>query len=209
MIDERSTAPRTASRWGIAALLAVVVAGCESNPPAAMPSASTRGDVAANARQARADTDRAFDLIGHGDYAGARPLLERAIAADAMYGPAHNDLGLVLFHQDRAYEAAWEFDRAAKLMPGRGEPRNNLGLVYESADKWAEAEGAYQAAVDLDPADPEFAGNLARVRIRRGERDEATRKLLELVVMKDPRPTWVAWARSYLHRMATTTTGPT
>ncbi len=184
--------------------LSAALVGCGTPLAGPGPVTVAHGDVAADAARARAETDRAFDLIAHGDYAGARPPLDRAIAADALYGPAHNDLGLVLFHQGRAYDAAWEFDRAIKLMPGRGEPHNNLGLVYESADKWPEAEAAYAAAADLDPADPEFAGNLARVRIRRGERDEATRKLLELVVLRDRRPAWVDWARSYLHRMAAT-----
>ena len=188
------------ARW--AAVVAVALGGCGSTD--APPPFAARGDVAANTRLARADTDRAFDQIAHHDLDAARPLLDQAIAADALYGPAHNDLGLVHFGQGRLYDAAWEFDRAAKLMPGRGEPRNNLGLVYEAADRWPEAEAAYQTAVDLDPADPEFAGNLARVRIRRGERDEPTHKLLELVVLRDARPAWVAWARSQLHRTAAT-----
>ncbi len=187
-------------------LLLAILPGCrgDSTVPVSPP-VHVSGNVAANTQQARDDTDRAFELIHAGKFDAAGPLLERAIVADTMYGPAHNDLGLVYFHQDRAYEAAREFDKASKLMPRRGEPLNNLGLVYEQADKWADAETAYASALELDPVNTEFAGNLARMRIRRGERDEATRKLLELLVLKDSRPAWVDWARSNLHRTTPTT----
>lgn len=156
-----------------------------------------------NSEAAKANTDAAVVLIGEGKMGQAQSLLERAIAADPMYGPAHNDLGLIHFANNRDYEAAWSFERAAKLMPRRGEPHNNLGLIYERADRLPDAETAYRSALDLDPQNPEFAGNLARVRIRQNKRDATTNELLRLVVLKDPRPQWVDWAKTQLHRPAT------
>ena len=162
-----------------------------------------------NSAQARADTDRAVALIAQDKLVEAQALLERAIVADAMYGPAHNNLGLVHFANHRDYEAAWCFERAAKLMPRRGEPHNNVGLVYERADRWPDAEGAYRTALDLDPQNPEFAGNLARVRVRQNKRDAATNELLTLVALRDSRPLWVDWAKAQLHRPATEPTTQT
>lgn len=160
-----------------------------------------RGDVVRDAAAARANTDRAYRLIESGRYADAEPLLRRAIEQDSTYGPAHNDLGVVDYHFERMYEAAWQFETAIKLMPNEAQPQNNLGLVLESAAKPQEAEAAYARAHALDARNPEYAGNLARVRIRLDKRDEQTRGLLELVVMADRRPEWVEWARFNLTRL--------
>lgn len=180
--------------------LALLAGGCASKPKAtdAGP-APFYGDVAANAAQAKADNDKAVDLINAGKLGEAKVLLERAIVANAMYGPAHNNLGLVRFSQGQDYEAAWSFERAAKLMPRQGEPLNNIGLVYERAERSADAEQAFRSALELDPQNTEFAGNLARVRVRRGVWDEETKKLLQLIIDKDRRPSWVSWARMNLH----------
>ncbi len=159
-----------------------------------------RGNVAVNTAQAKTDTDAAFDLIRQGKLDDAKRLLLGALAADPMYGPAHNDLGLVHFAQGRDYEAAWSFERAAKLMPKQGEPQNNIGLVYERAGRYADAEAAYRTALDLDSHNIEFIANLARVRVRQGLFDESTTKLLNEIASRDHRPEWVDWARSNLNR---------
>ncbi|HEX4793463.1 MAG TPA: tetratricopeptide repeat protein [Humisphaera sp.] len=157
-------------------------------------------DAARDAAAARERTDKAFDLIQRGRFAEAQPLLLEATHLDANYGPAHNNLGLVYYHDTRLYEAAWEFQTAIKLMPRQPQPHNNLGLVMESAGKLDEAEKSFVTANALEPDNPEYAGNLARLRVRQGKHDEETRKLLELLVMKDRRPDWVDWAKFNLSR---------
>jgi hypothetical protein len=52
----------------------------------------------------------------------------------------------------------------------------------------------------MEPDNPEFIGNLARVKIRRGDRDEETKSLLQELVYKDSRPTWRDWAKLELVR---------
>jgi len=179
----------------------MLLAGCQSAPPiAAVPPAS--GDVAKNQELARAQTDQAFALIENRHFDQAEEQLKKALVADPLYGPAHNDLGLIYFHREDLYNAAWEFENAAKLMPQQAAPVNNLGLVLEKGDKLAEAEKSYSSAVELDPDNTEYAGNYARARIRLGERDDTTRKLLELVILKDRRPEWVTWAREQASRIA-------
>jgi Tfp pilus assembly protein PilF len=183
-------------------LLALTLTGCGSSSPPAqpLPTTTVSGDVIRNPELAHKYTGDAYSLISEGKYSEALPLVQRAIAADPMFGPAHNDLGLVYFHMDRLYEAAWEFENASKLLPRAPEPMNNLGLVLEKARKLREAEKSYTDALTLDPDNVEYAGNLARIRIRLDERDLTTRGLLQLIVEKDTRPEWVIWAQDNLSR---------
>jgi len=71
-------------------------------------------------------------------------------------------------------------------------------MVLEAAEKYSEAIAYYERARKMEPDNPEFTGNLARVHYRRGDRDAETKKLLEDVVYKDPRPSWRKWAQEKL-----------
>ena len=141
---------------------------------------------------------RATRLIEQGDWAAAEAALRAALAADVMYGPAHNNLGKVYYHQGKLYLAAWEFQYAAKLMPNQPEPKNNLGLVFEAAGKLDDAVTSYDEAMRIEPDNPQFIGNLARARMRRGDRDVTVRELLSALVLRETRPAWAAWARTRL-----------
>jgi Flp pilus assembly protein TadD len=151
--------------------------------------------------RARDLNDRAFRYIEKGDYEHAQKILRDAVAADPMFGPARNNLGLCYYHTNHLYEAAWEFENAIRLMPYQPEPRNNLGLVLEKAGKLSNAADAYAKARELEPDNPEFLGNLARAKVRRGDRDQETQILLEELVLKDSRPDWNDWARMNLFRI--------
>lgn len=146
-------------------------------------------------------TRKATELIERDDLNGAEESLKRALAADVTHGPAHNTLGIVYYRTNRYYLAAWEFQYAARLLPHKPEPRNNLGLVLEAVGRLEEAAETYAEAKDLEPDNPQFIGNLARARIRQGDRSSQTRQLLEEIVMKDTRPEWVEWARRRLALM--------
>jgi Flp pilus assembly protein TadD len=151
--------------------------------------------------RARSENAKAIELMNEGKYDEAEKALKRALTADIMYGPAHNNLGKVYFHAHRWYDAAQEFDYAIKLMPHQPEPRNNLGLVFEEANKLDKAVEQYGEAIKLEPDNPEFIGNAARARLRRGDKDPEVRELLEKLVLHDTRPTWVEWARRRLALM--------
>jgi Tfp pilus assembly protein PilF len=139
--------------------------------------------------------NQALGYIQEGRWDQAEKRLRQAIEADIMFGPAHNNLGKVHYHQQRYYEAAWEFEYAAKLMPHRPEPRNNLGLVFEAVGRTDSAVEAYTRALELEPENPQLLGNLARARVRRGDRDESMRQLLSKLILNDTRSEWVQWAR--------------
>jgi Flp pilus assembly protein TadD len=204
---------------GTALSLLFLLSGCQPKPAPAPPpprvggAGSLSGDVVRNTDRARQETSRAFELMQKGKDAEAETVLKQALLADPMYGAARNNLGVVYFRLNRLYEAAWEFQNAAKLMPLQAEPQNNLGLVMERAGKSDEALRAYAKAVEIEPENVEYSGNLARARIRLGLGDEQTRRLLEMVVMKDTRPEWVDWARFNLTRLrssrAATNAAPT
>lgn len=128
------------------------------------------------------------------DLAQAEAYFRGALEADIMYGPAHNNLGRIYYLQERYYEAAWEFQYAAQLMPHRPIPRNNLGLVFEATGQLEKAEEHFRGAFEAEPDNPEFLGNLARAKVRQGERSEELLDLLQQIVMKDSRPEWRRWA---------------
>ena len=155
-----------------------------------------------NADLARRENARAVALMDAGDRTGAEAALKSALAADVMCGPAHNNLGKVYFRQKKLYLAAWEFQYAMKLMPNQPEPPNNLGLVFEAAGKLDEAAESYGTAVAIEPENVDALGNLARTRVRRGDRDADLRALLEKLVLRETRPDWLAWERGVLSRMS-------
>jgi Flp pilus assembly protein TadD len=185
--------------------LLTMVVGCASTSAKHAAGKSKYETVASDPRRnsdvAGQKNAEAMQLMNAGDYAGAEAALKSALAADVMHGPAHNNLGKVYYHQGKLYLAAWEFQYAAKLMPGVPEPRNNLGLVFESAGKLDDAVNSYGEAMNLAPDDAQFIGNLARARVRRGDRDGSMRELLERLVMRETRPDWADWARGKLAGM--------
>ncbi len=146
----------------------------------------------------------------------AERLFKASLTFDVTYGPAHNNLGKVYYLQQKYYQAAWEFQYAANLMPNHPEPKNNLGLVLEAVGKLSEAIDAYAQAVRLEQDNPELIGNLARAHIKRGDRDAQTRGLLEELLLKDTRQDWRLWAQEYMvllgnhaiERSSPTTTEP-
>ena len=175
---------------------AFAIAGCASSDNSSKVNYETVArDPRRDTERAEAENARAKRLIAAGDYARAETALRAALSADVMHGPAHNNLGKVYYHERRYYLAAWEFQYASKLMPNQPEPRNNLGLVYEAVGKLKDAAACYTNAHELDPDNPQFIGNLARSRIRQGERSAELRTLLENLVLRETRRDWSQWAQ--------------
>ena len=173
--------------------------GCASSVREAKPGYETVSpDPRRDSDTAERYNEKALRHLDLADYSSAESDLKAALGADVMYGPAHNNLGKVYYHQGKLYLAAWEFQYAAKLMPNVPEPRNNLGLVFESAGKLDDAVASYDEARGLEPDNVQFIGNLARARVRRGDDDNAVRPLLEALVLRETRPQWAAWAREQI-----------
>jgi Tfp pilus assembly protein PilF len=175
--------------------------GCASSTPSAI-SASGYQTIAKDPRrdtdQARVFTSKAVLLIDQSKWSDAESALQKALDADITFGPAHNNLGSVYLHQENLYQAAWEFQYAVKLMPSQPEPKNNLGLVLEAAGKLDDAIANYDQAMAIEPNNPQFVGNAARARARRGDKDAKSRDLLNRLLAIDNRPDWIQWAREKL-----------
>lgn len=156
-------------------------------------------ELGRNTDRAKALTAEAKLVQNEGRLEEAEQLLRDALAEDVMYGPAHNNLGQIYYQQQRYYEAAWEFQYAIRLMPHQPIPRNNLGLVFEATGQLDEAAEQYGLAVAEEPDNPVLLGNLARALIRRGDRGQEVRELLQAIVMKDTRLEWRQWAEQQYH----------
>ena len=125
----------------------------------------------------------------------AMRLLRLAVQADLFYGPAHNNMGVVLLNVGQLYEAAEEFDWARRLMPGHPDPRINLGIALERGGKVDDALEAYASAIEVFPGHLPSIQALARLQIRSGQRDEWTNELLEEIIQRSNED-WKRWAKS-------------
>jgi Flp pilus assembly protein TadD len=182
------------------ASLATLAPGCATKQPQKIDQhyATVAQDLGRNTDLARKLNAEAIGCIESGQWDRAEQLLHQALEADVTFGPAHNNLGNVYYHQSKFYLAAWEFQYAVKLMPYSIEPRNNLGMVLEAVGKFDDAVSSYNEALALEPANPQIIGNNVRARVRRGDRDTDVQRLLVKVVMNDSRPEWSSWAREVL-----------
>ncbi len=177
----------------------VAMAGCQSQSvESAVNYETVTADPGRDTETARRLNSEALTLMDQDQLDQASELLKAALAADVFFGPAHNNLGTVYFHQEKYYLAAWEFQYAAKVMPKRSQPRYNLGMVLEAVGKLDEAAQRYEEALELQPDDIETIASLARTYIRNGKKDERTRELLEEIVLNDDRPRWRTWAQEQL-----------
>ena len=191
----------------LALLLAAAAGGCAA--PAAPSTVVHLDDPSvADTGRARTENDAAVSLIDRDKLPEAADALGRALAADPRFGPAQNNLGIVRLRQDQPLAAAAAFERAADLMPRAAAPRDNLGLVFESAGRFDDAVRCYDAAAGLAPGNPEYVGNAARARVRRGDQTDELHEMLQRIATADPRPDWSDWARATLTQWPRPTAAP-
>lgn len=139
-------------------------------------------------------TVSALHAVELGNLDRARNLLQRAVALAPNDGPAYSNLGLVSYQQERFYEAVEAFEIAVELLPGDARALYNLAVAYEAGGQVEEALGLYAQAVEIDGADPMPLGNLVRLRIRLGDRDESLQQQLRDLALIENRPQWRRWA---------------
>lgn len=140
-------------------------------------------------------------LIEQGDLEGAERKFRKSLEHDLYYAPAHNNLGLVLLQTERCYEAAWEFNYAAKLVPRGSEPRENLGLLYENLGRLDRAVAEYEAALEIDPDSLVTMRHLARTLVKAGRKDDRLKSLLEKLLLIPSDGRWDVWVRGQLVRL--------
>ena len=181
---------------GIALLAGCNWPGAETDQAATY--ATTADDPNRDTQAAIAHNTEAMRLMKLEHYDQAERELKLALSADRFYGPAHNNLGSIYLRDANHYEAAWEFEYAAKLMPNKAEPVYNLGMVYEEIGDMDQAAAHYRQALELSPDNVEVLANLARIHRRQSRKDQETRLLLQQDSRRDRRPEWRNWAHQQL-----------
>ena len=151
-----------------------------------------------NSTEARVANQRGVAEVNRCEFILAEASFREAIQRDESYGPAHNNLGRVLFEQRKWKQAAESFHWAMTFMPDRPEPLNNLGMVYEAAANFDDAIEFYRQAHLLAADNPEYLANLVRARIRRGDRGEDLRLELQTLNFLEHRPEWICWIEQHL-----------
>lgn len=182
---------------GVAAFTMSGCAGPRATGPYAPITAEARDTAKASRLNAEAAEllNQAAGSIDAAAMQRAEALLREALQADLYYGPAHNNLGVILLGRDELYEAAAEFEWARKLMPGHPDPRVNLAFTLESAGRVDDAIATYRTALEVLPDDIASMQGLARLQIRSGRRDERTPRLLSEIAMRGESKAWREWAQ--------------
>jgi len=96
----------------------------------------------------------------------AEQSFRQALKYDAKNGYVHNNLGLVLYYQDKFSAAAEEFEYSIDQDDQVASRHVNLGLSYSSLRQFAKAETCYKRALKLDPDNEEYQ-ELAKEALRR------------------------------------------
>lgn len=190
------------SVWLISMLCLGLLAGCRGAATVETMAPARRAELAL------AEMRQGTRMLDEQDYGKAERHLARAVELDSFSGAARNNLGKCYFHQGRMYDAAWQFERTIQLLPNQPEAHNNLGLVLETTGRLDDAIVRYEQAIQLKPDDPQFIGNLARARLRRGDREPSLRDLLQRLLACETRPNWRAWAQQQLAQPDWPTTSP-
>jgi tetratricopeptide (TPR) repeat protein len=90
-----------------------------------------------------------------GDWRGSATHLERVLAIDPQYWPAHDKLGrlyAILHDYDRAVE---EFKKASASVPLSAKPLNHLSATLFLMGRYSEVESVARATLEVDPAQTE------------------------------------------------------
>lgn len=146
-----------------AAACIAAVAGCSVHRTRGVDSTVQTGSLRSRPEAARLN-EQGISTAEGGNQTAAEKLFREALRREVTYAAAHNNLGLVLFAQRRYYEAAWEFDYAARLDRRSVEPLLNLGRLYEAVGCVSRAVRQYELAVERQPRDPEAGLRLGRLR---------------------------------------------
>jgi tetratricopeptide (TPR) repeat protein len=157
----------------------------------------TSGDAQRNTVLAESLTQRAATLIGR-DASRAEELLREALTADIFYGPAHNNLGVLLLSSGDLAGAATEFQWAAKLLPDNADPRLNLAITLERAGRIDEALSGYAAVLEVTPDHIPTMQAMAICQSRHDRYDDRTPYLLREIAMRGESDTWKSWARTQM-----------
>lgn len=125
---------------GVAALIAIIVAGCASTPP---PVERRAGDPAAEV-----NTELGIEYLRAGRTDLAREKLDKARRLDPDYAPVHNALGLLHERVGDLDDADAAFRQAIRLDPNDANYRNNYGTFLCRRRRPNEADAEFRKALE-------------------------------------------------------------
>jgi Flp pilus assembly protein TadD len=95
------------------------------------------------------------------DWEDAEAAFRQAIKTDPHNGYVLNNLGLVLYHQDKFADAIRHFEQAVHLDDLNASRHANLGMAYMAMRQYAKAESSFKKALKLAPNEMEYKDLLA------------------------------------------------
>lgn len=111
--------------------------------------------------------------IGLKQLRAGRTALERAIALDPEYAPAHAELGTLLDMQGEHRKAEKLHRKALALAPDEAAPHNNLGFCLYLQGRYWDAVASFRAALERDPSARRVHNNLGFAYGKLDELDKA------------------------------------
>jgi tetratricopeptide (TPR) repeat protein len=108
------------------------------------------------------------------DMSAASKCYREALATDARYSEARNNLGTVHYTQKQYGRAIAEYKKSLEIFPGSASVHSNLGTAYFAQKKYEEASVHYARAVELDPKIFEHRGSQGTVLQQRNVEDRAS-----------------------------------
>jgi arylsulfatase A-like enzyme/Tfp pilus assembly protein PilF len=110
------------------------------------------------------------------DPAAAVRALEKALAIQPSFAPAHRDLGMAAFQRQDFNEAARRLEKAVEYGLDDARLYNFLGIAYSRTGALDRATSAYQKSLERDPNHAEARLNLGFAYERMGRMEEAKRE---------------------------------
>ena len=152
---------------GLAALAALVLAGCAANKPGAPPTDTkdrvTASDQPAASKRANVRLELAGAYFAQGQLSTALDEVKLAIAADPNMSEAFNLRGLIYAAMAEDTLAQESFRRALQLNPHDADVMHNYGWYLCQQKRYAEADALFMQAL----AEPRY-GDVARTLLAQG-----------------------------------------
>jgi Tfp pilus assembly protein PilF len=95
------------------------------------------------------------------EWEDAEAAFRQALKSDPENGYVLNNLGLVLYHQDKFADAIRQFEQAVRQDDLNASRHANLGMAYMAMRQYAKAESSFKKALKLAPNELEYKDLLA------------------------------------------------
>lgn len=95
------------------------------------------------------------------EWQDAEDAFRQALKTDSQNGYILNNLGLVLYHQDKYADAIRHFELAVRQDEFNANRHANLGKAYMAMRQYAKAESSFKKALKLEPNEMEYKDLLA------------------------------------------------